>query len=131
MEKFQEAIDNTYAEHKLKCESTTCSESKSHNEFSFILSKALSELDLPYSDDMFSTEEKKAADYYLNELITSLQKELEMSSEKIQILEKELTELKSLYFLGKKNLNQFFLLHKYYQILKMNLHSSLLNHFYE
>lgn len=104
-----EGNNEIYDEHKPNCTSPdTCPINFAHESIAYFLAQELARLGVKLNEDTFTLEEKESADSKLDKILKDLE-ELKVGHQIIyDDLQNELSELKELYFLGKKKWHQLF-----------------------
>ncbi|MES2773892.1 MAG: hypothetical protein V4722_06890 [Bacteroidota bacterium] len=104
-----EKSNSEYEKHKPVCrDPENCSKNFAYENIAYFLTQELNRLGVHFNDDTFSDTDRQAAESKLDKILSQLA-DLKMGQEIIyEDLTKEISELKELYFLGKK---------KWYQLL--------------
>ncbi len=99
-----------YTDHLKVCENLEgCPTNKDHERLSYFLTKELNELGVQLNDDIFTTEEKTAAEEKLEKLMTDLEEIKLSQTVTFQYIFEEMEELKKHFYLGKKKWKELFI----------------------
>lgn len=104
-----ELVNEKYLEHLSECKNPqTCPTNFEYESISYFLKQELLKYGIDLSNDTFTIEEKRIKDDKLDKILQEIQ-ELKLGNQIIyDDLLVEITELKELYFLGKKKWHQIF-----------------------